>query len=244
MDLAPTTTTSFRAPILTHASSLETRHAAAAASNLGPSLLMSPDRQPRRRQGVSRSPLSDFDIGPLSVVIRVINWMVANSKSRTGGTFVPEKTLFLLPNGCQALAPKLNHLIPQAKQAEQIFYGSIPCLGSMVGTDDLKKRAFFDDKVKELCVRMDQMHHELISGQNIAVVNARLCLVSSLNFLAMARTLPPHIVVGPAAEKLYKHMSDIDGICLKLGLPPMHMRLMSAYAKVVFPLTTHGSWRH
>ena len=172
-------------------------------------------------------------IGPLSEVIRVINWMVANSKSRTGGTLVPEKTLFLLPNGCQAMAPKLNHLIPPAKQAEQIFYGSMPCLGSMVGTDDLKKRAFVDDKVKELCVRMDQMHHELISGQN-AVVNAHLCLVPSLNFLA--RTLPPHIV-GPAAEKLYKHLSD--GICLKLGLPPM--RLMSAYAKDVFPLTTaHG----
>ena len=111
-------------------------------------------------------------IGPLSEleVIRVIDWpwpwMVANSKSRTGGTLVPEKTLFLLPNGCQAMAPKLNHLIPPAKQAEQIFFGSMPCLGSMVGTDDLKKRAFVDDKVKELCVRMDQMHHELISGQN------------------------------------------------------------------------------
>ena len=111
-------------------------------------------------------------IGPLSEVIRVINWMVANSKSRTGGTLVPEKTLFLLPNGCQAMAPKLNHLIPPAKQAEQIFYGSMPCLGSMVGTDDLKKRAFVDDKVKELCVRMDQMHHELISGQNAVVVPA------------------------------------------------------------------------
>jgi hypothetical protein len=61
MDLAPSTTTSFRAPIVTHAPTLETRHAAAAASTLGPSLLMSPDRQPRRRQGVSRSPLSDFD---------------------------------------------------------------------------------------------------------------------------------------------------------------------------------------
>ena len=61
MDLAPATTTQFRAPILTQAPTLETRHAAAAASTLGPSLLMSPDRQSRRRQAVSRSPVPDFD---------------------------------------------------------------------------------------------------------------------------------------------------------------------------------------
>ena len=118
--------------------------------------------------------------------------------------------------------------IPLEAQAKQISVGAGPCLGSVVGWNVNAKRAFVMQKTTELCARVDQLQHEVITGQAASII-IRSCINTSLLFLA--RTVPPSIMC-PAAEFLYDHVRD--GICRKLALPVW--QVMPAFAKLVFPL--------
>ena len=146
-------------------------------------------------------------VGPFSEVCRVLRWIIANCEDRTGNVVEPKKTKALIPEGCENLKEQLLEFIPLEAQDKQISVGAGPCLGSVVGWSVKGKHDFVMQKTVDLCERVDQLQHEVISGQATSIM-IRSCINSSLLFLA--RTVPPAIM-RPAAEFLYKRADCAQG---------------------------------
>ena len=150
-------------------------------------------------------------VGEPADVARVLEWMVANSKMRTGLELRADKCAILYPRHGQAQNAEITAL--QAKHQFKIHVGSMPLLGSVIGLDDTQRRQFVLDKVNLVSQTLLKLEHQDISLQ-LAANLMRISVTPRLTYLF--RTLPPHVCIDGAT---LLRTRIIRAFCKKMVLP-------------------------